>query len=148
MNENSVITKTRRRKLCMAASDPEKPLAVITHVAFGNGGVNGSGEPLVPLETQTALNSELARYEVESVTYPAETTARYAVTIPKDALVARRSARQRWWTAMGMWWPSRPCTPRRRMKMSASPLSLTMNFNLEVTAHGRRVLHSPGKPGV
>ena len=72
MNENSVITKTRRRKLCMAASDPEKPLAVITHVAFGNGGVNGSGEPLVPLETQTALNSELARY---------------AVTIPKDALV-------------------------------------------------------------
>ena len=63
MNENSVITKTRRRKLCMAASDPEKPLAVITHVAFGNGGVNGSGEPLVPLETQTALNSELARYE-------------------------------------------------------------------------------------
>ena len=87
MNENSVITKTRRRKLCMAASDPEKPLAVITHVAFGNGGVNGSGEPLVPLETQTALNSELARYEVESVTYPAETTARYAVTIPKDALV-------------------------------------------------------------
>ena len=87
MNENSVITKTRRRKLCMAASDPEKPLAVITHVAFGNGGVNESGEPLVPLETQTALNSELARYEVESVTYPAETTARYAVTIPKDAMV-------------------------------------------------------------
>ena len=43
MNENSVITKTRRRKLCMAASDPEKPLAVITHVAFGSGGVNVSG---------------------------------------------------------------------------------------------------------
>ena len=41
----------------------------------------------MPTETQTALNSELARYEVESVTYPAETTARYAVTIPKDALV-------------------------------------------------------------
>lgn len=70
MNENSVITKTRRRKLCMAASDPEKPLAVITHVAFGSGGVNVSGEPIVPTETQTALNSELARYEVESVTYP------------------------------------------------------------------------------
>ena len=51
MNENSVITKTRRRKLCMAASDPEKPLAVITHVAFGSGGVNVSGEPIVPTET-------------------------------------------------------------------------------------------------
>lgn len=90
MNEYSVITKTRRKKLCMAASDSEKPLAVITHVAFGNGGVNESGEPLVPLETQTALNSELARYEVESVTYPEETTARYAVTIPKDALVGEK----------------------------------------------------------
>ncbi len=89
MNENSVITKTRRRKLCMAASDPEKPLAVITHVAFGSGGVNVSGEPIVPTETQTALNNELARYEVESVTYPDETTARYAVTIPKDALVGK-----------------------------------------------------------
>ncbi len=61
----------------------EKPLAVITHVAFGSGGVNVSGEPIVPTETQTALNSELARYEVESVTYPDETTARYTVTIPK-----------------------------------------------------------------
>ena len=89
MNENSVITKTRRRKLCMAASDPEKPLAVITHVAFGSGGVNVSGEPIVPTETQTALNSELARYEVESVTYPDETTARYTVTIPKDSLVGK-----------------------------------------------------------
>ena len=90
MNEYSVITKTRRKKLCMAASDPEKPLAIITHVAFGSGGVNGTGEPLVPLETQTALNSELARYEVESVTYPEETTARYAVTIPKDARVGEK----------------------------------------------------------
>lgn len=88
MNENSVITKTRRRKLCMAASDPEKPLAVITHVPR-RGGVNVSGEPTVPTETQTALNSELARYEVESVTYPDETTARYTVTIPKDSLVGK-----------------------------------------------------------
>ena len=93
MNENSVITKTRRRKLCMAASDPEKPLAVITHVAFGSGGVNVSGEPIVPTETQTALNSELARYEVESVTYPDETTARYTavsythLTLPTKRIV-------------------------------------------------------------
>ena len=84
----TTVSDTSYHSLRIAAdNDPEKPLAVITHVAFGNGGVNGSGEPLVPLETQTALNSELARYEVESVTYPAETTARYAVTIPKDALV-------------------------------------------------------------
>ena len=56
MNENSVITKTRRRKLCMAASDPEKPLAVITHVAFGSGGVNVSGEPIHPPHTVSLLS--------------------------------------------------------------------------------------------
>lgn len=67
---------------------PGKPLAVITHVAFGNGGVNESGEPLVPLETSDGPQQRnIVRYEVESVTYPAETTARYAVTIPKDAMV-------------------------------------------------------------
>ena len=103
---------------------------------------------MYPWKHKTALNSELARYEVESVTYPAETTARYAVTIPKDALVGEEISEAALVDSDGDVVASRPCTPRRRMKMSASPLSLTMNFNLEVTAHGRRVLHSPGKPGV
>lgn len=87
MTENSVITKTRRRKLCLAASDPAKPLPVITHVAFGSGGVDASGVPVPPSETQAALCKEIARYAVENVTYPEETTARYSVTIPKYELV-------------------------------------------------------------
>ena len=86
MNDNSVITRTRRIKFCQASSDATKPLPVITHIAFGSGGVNLSGEPIAPSETQTALNTEIARYPVDSVTYPEETTARYAVTIPKDDL--------------------------------------------------------------
>lgn len=86
MNENSVITRTRRTKFCLASSDATKPLPVITHIAFGSGGVNASNEPIAPSETQTALNAEIARYPVDSVTYPEETTARYAVTIPKGDL--------------------------------------------------------------
>lgn len=86
MNDNSVITRTRRIKFCLASSDAAKPLPVITHIAFGSGGVNISGEPIAPSETQTALNTEIARYPVGSVTYPEETTARYAVTIPRDDL--------------------------------------------------------------
>lgn len=86
MNENSVITRTRRIKFCLASSDPARPLPVITHIAFGSGGVNLSGEPVAPSEAQTALNAEIARYPVDSVSYPEETTARYAVTIPKDDL--------------------------------------------------------------
>lgn len=131
MNENSVITKTRRRKLCMAASDPEKPLAVITHVAFGSGGVNVSGEPIVPTETQTALNSELARYEVESVTYPDETTARYTVTTPRIPWWARRSTKRRWWTVMEIWWLLKTCIQKRRTKVLVLPLNSMMSFNLK-----------------
>ena len=84
MTENSVITLTRRRKFCLASSDAAKPLAPVTHIAFGSGGVDGDGEPLTPLETQTALNHELYRYPIDGVSYPEDTTARYACTIPKD----------------------------------------------------------------
>lgn len=84
--QNSVITKARRVKLCQASSDIAKPLAPITHIAFGSGGVDESGEPIIPLESQTALKNELARYAIDKVEYPVETTARYTVTIPKDEM--------------------------------------------------------------
>jgi len=84
--QNSVITKLRRVKLCQASSDKNRPLAPITHIAFGKGGVDASGNPKTPLDTQNALVSEIARYPVDRVEYPIETTARYIVTIPKDAL--------------------------------------------------------------
>lgn len=85
-SKNSVITRTRRVKLCQASSNAKKPLAPITQIAFGSGGVDAQGNPIAPLETQTALNHELARYNVDSVTYPVETTARYTATIPRDEM--------------------------------------------------------------
>jgi phage-related tail fiber protein len=84
MNEYSVITKQRRIALCRASSDASQPLAAITHIAFGSGGTDESGEPLTPLDTQTELRSEIARFAIDGVTYPEETTARYTVTIPKN----------------------------------------------------------------
>ena len=88
-SEHSVITKARRIKLCLASSDSTKPLAPITHIALGGGGTGGDGEPLEPSESQEALNSEIARYPVEGVTYPEATTARYAVTIPAGELTGQ-----------------------------------------------------------
>lgn len=84
LTENSVITLTRRKKFALASSDASKPLDPITHIAFGSGGVDAGGEPLSPSEEQTALNAELCRYPVDSITYPDETTVRYTATIPKD----------------------------------------------------------------
>lgn len=89
MNETSVITLARRKKLCQATSGGASSIAVISHIAFGDGGLNDDGTPKAPTASQTALTREIARYPVEAVTYPVETTARYTVTIPKDALVGQ-----------------------------------------------------------
>lgn len=85
-SDNSVITRIRRVKLCQASSDAGKPLAPITQIAFGSGGVDEEGNPLAPQPAQTALTKEIARYNVDSVAYPEETTARYTVTIPADEM--------------------------------------------------------------
>ena len=55
-------------------------------MAFGEGGVDGDGNPVAPLGTATALNDEVARYPIDSVTYPVPTTARYVAIIPSNDL--------------------------------------------------------------
>lgn len=84
MDEYSVITTTRRVKLCRASSDATKPLAPITHIALGTGGVDAVGERIAPTEDMIALRREVARYPIDSVSYPVDTTARYAVTVPRE----------------------------------------------------------------
>lgn len=85
-NENSVITRKRRIKLCQASSDAQKPLAPITHIALGDGGVDSAGNPTPPGEEQTSLNHQLAQYPIDGFSYPVETTVRYTVTVPANAL--------------------------------------------------------------
>lgn len=85
-NTNSAITDKRREKLCKVTSGKVTSIAKITHIAFGDGGVNAEKEVIAPSASQTALNHELGRYAVGGVTYPDTTTARYAVTIPKAEL--------------------------------------------------------------
>lgn len=87
MAENSTITIARRIKICRASSGAISTLAPITHIAFGDGGVDSNGKPIPPQETQTALKHEIARYQVDGIEYPVETTARYSATIPKEDLV-------------------------------------------------------------
>lgn len=87
MPDTSVITKYRRENLCKITSGAISSLAPITEIAFGKGGLNEAGEPLTPSEDQSSLNNELTRYPIDGVTYPNETTSRYTVTIPENALV-------------------------------------------------------------
>lgn len=88
-DSNSVITKYRRIKMAQVTSGGIKELSPITQIAFGDGGVDGEGKPIVPDETQTELVNEFCRYAVDGVLYPIETTARYTVSIPRAEQVGK-----------------------------------------------------------
>lgn len=85
-NSTSVITRARRINLAMITRGAVSSIPKITHIAFGDGGVNEAGEPIQPNETQEALQHEVGRYEIDSVISPVETTNRYTVTIPEADL--------------------------------------------------------------
>ncbi len=85
-SNTSVITKVRRINLAKITRGAVATIPKITHIAFGDGGVDSSGQPLQPNEMQTALNNEIGRYEIDSVENPVETTNRYTVTIPNGDL--------------------------------------------------------------
>lgn len=84
---NSVITKARRVNLAKITSGAVESIPKITHIAFGDQGVDGNGQPLQPTEDQQALHHEVGRYEIDGVTNPVETTNRYTVTVPEADLV-------------------------------------------------------------
>ena len=89
MSDNSVITRARREALCNATSKGSavSPVAPVARIAFGDGGVDASGNPIPPTETQTALRNEIARYPIDDAPiYPVSTTARYVCTVPASDL--------------------------------------------------------------
>ena len=88
--KNSVITLHRRVQLCLVTSGEIPSIAPITHIAFGDGGVDSNGDPIPPIETQVALNNYVGMYPIARVTYPLTppTTARYTAIIPAMDLVS------------------------------------------------------------
>lgn len=82
----SVVTKARRINLAKITRGAVATIPKITHIAFGDGGVDEEGKPIQPDETWQELRHEVARYEIDSVDASAETTNRYTVTIPESDL--------------------------------------------------------------
>lgn len=89
-DKTSIVTEYRRKSLCEVTSGAIIAIPKVTHIAFGNGGVDTDGEPIEPDGTQTALTSELARYPIKAVSYPVNTTARYVAEIPLDDLTGEK----------------------------------------------------------
>lgn len=81
--KNTTITTLARRKgLAQITSGVITTLAKITHIALGDGGCDAEGEPKALIGNESELFNEIARYPIDGVSFPEETTARYAVTIP------------------------------------------------------------------
>lgn len=66
----SVITKARRINLAKITRGAVETIPPITHIAFGDAGVDAQGQPLQPSESQTELNHEIGRYAIDMVTNP------------------------------------------------------------------------------
>ncbi len=84
-NKNVIITKKAREKLVKARAGAIQ-LPKIVGMAFGNGGVDSSGNVIPPTETQDGLSSEIHRKAIDSYSFPADTTCRYECTLSESEL--------------------------------------------------------------
>ena len=85
-SKNSVITHARRVNLAQITCGAVSTIPKISHIAFGDEGLDESGQPLDPTEFQQALHHEVGRYPIDQVEHPKDTTNRYIVTIPETEL--------------------------------------------------------------
>lgn len=80
------LTNVGREKLCKAhAGDGELPR--ITHMAFGDGGVDESGNIVLVIGNETSLRNELLKKEIDSHDFPRENVCRYTTALNKGELV-------------------------------------------------------------
>lgn len=79
------ITAIGRKKLCKAHTG-DITLPAITQMAFGSGGVDEAGNVIATTGVETALRNELLKKDIDSHSYPADTTARYSVRLGKTEL--------------------------------------------------------------
>lgn len=88
MANNAVVTIKARKNMVLARAG-EIELPPIVGMAFGDGGVDTSGNVIAPSESQMALTSELYRKEIDGykVLEDAEATVRYECTLQKNEMI-------------------------------------------------------------
>lgn len=81
----AIVTRIGRKKMVQARAG-YRELPPIVGMAFGNGGVDESGEVIIPMEDQTELNSELLRKRIDSYGFLDDVTCRYTCTLTESEL--------------------------------------------------------------
>lgn len=87
MDNTGVITAIGRRKLCMAHAG-DATLPPITKMAWGNGGVDETGQPRGTTGNEVGLYNELLIKDIENHEYvnDEQTTCRYTATLEAGEL--------------------------------------------------------------
>lgn len=85
---NAIITRIARTKLVKARAGAIT-LPKVVGMAFGDGGVDSSGNAIPPTDDQGRLNSEIFRKEVDGYSFPTETSCRYECTLSESELVGK-----------------------------------------------------------
>ncbi len=85
MADNYIITKKARKNMVQARAGAIT-LPKIVGMAFGDGGVDGLGNVMKPLET---LVSELLRKEIDGFDFIEDTTCRYQCTLSESELAGK-----------------------------------------------------------
>ncbi len=88
-----VITAKGREKLCKAHAGAIT-LPRITKMAFGEGGVDGSGNVIATTGNETALKKQLLVKNIDGYTFPIATTARYKATLARADLANKNISEQ------------------------------------------------------
>lgn len=86
-DNKGVITAAGRKKLCRAHAG-DGTLPAITKMAWGNGGVDETGQPISTTGNEIGLYNELLVKDIESHAYvnEEETTCRYTATLEAGEL--------------------------------------------------------------
>lgn len=85
---DAVVTLKARNKMLKARAG-EIILPQIVGFAFGDGGVDGDGNVIIPTENQESLNSELLRKVIDGYTMISETRCRYECTLLNEELAGK-----------------------------------------------------------
>lgn len=85
---NVIITKTARQKMVKARAGAIT-LPKVVGMAFGEGGVDTSGNVLPPTEDQATLRKEIFRKNIDGYSFVADTTCRYECTLEETELAGK-----------------------------------------------------------
>lgn len=88
MANNVIITKKARENMVKARAGVIT-LPKIVGMAFGEGGVDPSGNVVAPTSDQGELKQELYRKEIESYKFTADTTCQYVCILVENELAGK-----------------------------------------------------------